>query len=205
MPIIDLEKKLIGIQTVTMHVSKPFDLLYFSTEPELKTLQEVFRTTCSMGLHQLWPKLGEGREKMLKWGDIINVIAPHRMGNHILRSGVQIKYDGCNMHLMINNEKYIYVQSRIELEANLCPCLVFLLTICHNTPAILVPVSSEKDSDALQIETEFSDTNTGNVLVICGVYNNCIEAEIVEPLQLNGEIVSYTDCDFVAQCVHRYN
>jgi len=72
-------------------------------------------------------------------------------------------------------------------------------------PAILVLALSEKELDVLQIETEFSDMNTGNVLVICGIYDNCIEAEIVEPLQLNGKTVFYNDCHCVAQCIHRYN
>jgi len=46
-------KTLIGLQTVTMRVSKPFDHLSFSTEPELKALQEVFGTTCYGSLPML--------------------------------------------------------------------------------------------------------------------------------------------------------
>jgi len=75
-------KTLIGLCTVTMHVSKPFNHLSFKMETELKAFREVFVTTCSMGLCQCHPKLGEG-EKMLKWGNIINVIVPHRIGDHI--------------------------------------------------------------------------------------------------------------------------
>jgi len=66
-----------------MHVSKPFDHLSFKTEAELKVFREVFGTTCSMGLCQHHPKLGEG-EKTLKWGNIINVIVPHRNEDRIL-------------------------------------------------------------------------------------------------------------------------
>jgi len=157
-----------------------------------------------MGLRQCRPKLGEG-EKTLKWGDIINVIVPHRNEDHILRSGVQINYNGSNMRLTINYEKYVYDQSRTGFGPNLCPCPVLVLTICHNTPAIVAPALPDDDADVLQIETEFADMNTGNVLVIRDVSDNRVEAEIIEPIELHGEIVSYTDRDFVAQCVRRYN
>jgi len=43
-------KTLIGLCTVTMHVSKPIDHISFKTERELKVLHGVFGTTCSMGL-----------------------------------------------------------------------------------------------------------------------------------------------------------
>jgi len=197
-------KTLIGLRTVTMHVSKPFDHLSFKTETELKVFREVFGTTCSMGLRQCRPKLGEG-EKTLKWGDIINVIVPHRNEDHILRSGVQINYNGSNMRLTINYEKYVYDQSRTGFGPNLCPCPVLVLTICHNTPAIVAPALPDDDADVLQIETKFADMNTGNVLIICGISDNHVQAEIIKPLELHGEIVSYTDHDFVAQCIHRYN
>jgi len=52
---------------------------------------------------------------------------------------------------------------------------------------------------------EFADSNTGHILIIRGVYNDCVEAEIIEPLELNGKMISYADCDFVAQCVRTYN
>ncbi len=55
-------KTLIGLCTVTMRVSKPFDHLSFKTETELKVFREVFGTTCSMGLCQCCPKLGEGED-----------------------------------------------------------------------------------------------------------------------------------------------
>ncbi len=42
---------------------------------------------------------------------------------------------------------------------------------------------------------------TGNVLVIHGVYNNCIEAEVIEPTKFSDKVVTYTDQDFVAQCI----
>jgi len=76
-----------------------------------------------------------------------------------------------------------------------------LLTIRHNTPAITAAAPQEDDVALLQIETEFADINTGHVLVIRGVYDDCIEAEIIEPHQLNGEIVFYANRGFVAQCV----
>jgi len=197
-------KTLLGLRTVTMQVSKPFDHLCFKTEPELNALRAVFGTTCTMGLWQRRPKLGEG-EKTLKWGDIINVVVPHTNGEGITRSGVQINYNGCNMWLTINYEKYIYHCSRNGFEDNLCPCPVLLLTIRHNTPAIMIPAAVEDDAAVLQIETEFADLNTGHVLVIRGVYDDHVEAEIMEPLQLNGTIISYPNCHFVAQCVRRYN
>jgi len=75
----------------------------------------------------------------------------------------------------------------------------------HNTPAIVVPALPENDANILQIDTEFADVNTGNVLVIRGVYSNHVEAEIIDPSKLNGKVVLYMDCDFVAQCIHRYN
>jgi len=109
------------------------------------------------------------------------------------------------MQLMINFKKYVYDQLRVGYEANLCQCLVFLFTICHNIPAIVVPAPPENDANVLQIDTEFADVNTGNVLVIHGVYSNCIEAEIVEPSKLNGKVALYMDRDFVAQCICRYN
>ncbi len=197
-------KTLIGLRTVTMRVSKPFDHLSFKTETEMKVFRKVFGTTCTMGLRQRRPKLGEG-EKTLKWGDIINVIVPHRPGDHILRSGVQVNYNGANMRLMMNYEKYIYDQSRVGFEANVCPCPVLLLTIRYNTPVIVAPAPPDDNVDVLQIETEFADVNTGNVLVIRGVFDNRVEAEIIKPIELNGETVTYTDRDFVVQCVRRYN
>jgi len=157
-----------------------------------------------MGLCQHHPKLGEG-EKTLKWGNIINVIVPHRNENYILQSGVQINYNGSNMWLTMNYEKYVYDQSRTGFGPNLCLCPVLVLMICHNTPEIVAPALPDDDADVLQIETKFADRNTGNVLVIRGVSDNHVEAEIIEPLELHGEIVSYTDRDFVAQCVRRYN
>jgi len=108
------------------------------------------------------------------------------------------------MHLTINYEKYIYNCPGFE-DQNLCPCPALLLTICHNTPAITATAPQEDDAALLQIETEFADINTGHVLVICGVYDDRIEAEIVEPLQFNGKIVLYANRGFVAQCVRRYN
>jgi len=65
-------KTLLGLWTVTMQVSKPFDHLSFKTESELNALWAVFGTTCSMGLCQRHPKLGQGE-------NIINVVAPQRM------------------------------------------------------------------------------------------------------------------------------
>jgi len=97
-------KTLIGLRTVTMCVSKPIDHISFKTERELKVLHGIFGTTCSMGLRQRRPKLGEG-EKTLKWGHIINVIVAHNDGNCIIRNGVQINYNGSNMHLTINYKK----------------------------------------------------------------------------------------------------
>ncbi len=138
---------------------------------------------------------------MLKWGDIINVVVPHTNGECITRSGVQINYNGSNMHLTINYEKYIYHHSRVGFGYNPCPCPVLLLTIQHNTPAILIPALPEDDAAVLQIETEFTDLNTGHVLVIRGVDDDCVEAEIIEPLELNGKMVSYANHAFVAQCV----
>jgi len=192
-------KTLVGLCTVTMHVSKPFDHLAFKTELELNVLQAVFGTTCSMGLQQRWLKLGDG-EKMLKWGDIINIIVPHTNGDRITRSGIQVNYNGSNMRLTINYEKYIYNRPGSE-DQNLCPCPALLLTIRHNTPAITAAAPQEDDAALLQIETEFADINTGHVLVIRGVYDDRIEAEIIEPHQLNGEIVFYANHGFVAQCV----
>jgi len=197
-------KTLIGLRTITMRVSKSFDHLSFKTEMELNALRAVFGTTCSMGLRQRRPKLGQG-EKTLKWGDIINVIVPHTNGERTTRSGVQINYNGSNMRLTINYEKYIYHRSRVGFEDNPCPCPVLLLTIRHNTPAILVPAPPEDDAAVLQIETEFADPNTGHVLVIRGVDDDRVEAEIIEPLELNGKMVSYANHAFVAQCVRRYN
>jgi len=197
-------KTLIGLRTVTMRVTKPFDHLSFTTEQELKMLRDVFGTTCSMGLRQRRPKLGEG-EKTLKWGDIINVIVPKRSGNCTLRSGMQINYNGINLRLMINYEKYIFNQPSTEFDANSCLCPVLLMTIRHNTPAVVVPASPVTDVEILQIETEFADINTGHVLVIHGVFDDHVEAEVMEPLDLNGEIVTYKNLDFVAQCVRRYN
>jgi len=54
----------------------------------------------------------------------------------------------------------------------------------------------------LQVKTEFADMNTGYVLVIHGVFNDRVEAEIVEPIARNGEMVSYANLEFVVQCVH---
>jgi len=138
-------KTLIGLCTVTMRVSKPFDHLSFKTEQELKVLRAVFGTTCSMGLRQRRPKIGEG-EKTLKWGDIINVVVPHANGDRIARSSVQINYNGCNMCLTINYEKYIYHHSSIQLNDNLCPCPVLLLMIRHNTPAVMPSTSRRQCS-----------------------------------------------------------
>jgi len=197
-------KTLAGLRTVTMRISKPIDCLSFKTERELQVLREVFGTTCSMGLRQRRPKLGEG-EKTLKWGDIINVIVPHNNGDRIIRNGVQINYNGSNMRLTINYEKYIYHQSRIGFDATLCPCPVLLLTIRHNMPAIMIPAATENDADVLQVETEFADHNTGQVLVIRGVYDDRIDAEIMEPAELNGKMISYANHAFVAQCVRQYN
>jgi len=197
-------KTLLGLRTVSMRVSKPFDHLSFTTETELNALRSVFGTTCSMGLRQRRPKLGEG-EKTLKWGDIINVVVPHRSGDHITRNGIQINYNGSSIRLAINYEKYIYQHLRPGFEDNLCPCPVLLLTIRHNSPAIIIPALAEDDLAVLQIETEFADLNTGHVLVICGVYNDRVDAEVMEPVELNGKLVSYADRDFVAQCVRRYN
>ena len=106
---------------------------------------------------------------------------------------------------MMNYKKYIYNQSRVGFEANVCPCPVLLLTIRYNTPVIIAPAPPDDNVDVLQIETEFADVNTGNVLVIRGVFDNRVEAEIIEPIELNGETVTYTDRDFVVQCVRRYN
>ena len=50
-------------------------------------------------------------------------------------------------------QKDIDDQSRTGFEANLCPYLVLLLTICHNTVAVVVPALPENDMDVLQIET----------------------------------------------------
>jgi len=86
-------KTLIRLCTITIHATKPFDHLSFKTEPELDSFRAVFGTTCSMGLRQRRPKVGEG-ERTLKWGDTINVIVPHTNGDHITRSGVQINYNG---------------------------------------------------------------------------------------------------------------
>jgi len=171
-------KTLVGLCTVTMHVSKPFHLS-FKTEHELNALRAVFRTTCSMGFWQWHPRLGEG-EKTLKWGDFINVIVPHTIGDHITRSSIQVNYNGSNMHLTINYEKYIYNCPGFE-DQNLCPCPALLLTICHNTNANTATAPQEEDAALLQIKTEFADINTGHVLVIHGVYDDCIEDEIVEP------------------------
>jgi len=91
-----------------------------------------------------------------------------------------VNYNGSNMHLTINYEKYIYNHPGSE-DQNLCPCPALLLTICHNTPAITATAPQEEDAALLQIKTEFADINTGHVLVIHGVYDDCIEAEIVEP------------------------
>ncbi len=198
-------KTLIGLRTVTMRVSKPTDLISFKTERELTVLRSVFGTTCSMGLRQRRPKLGEG-EKTLKWGDIINVVVPHKDGDGIIRNGVRFNYSGTNMRLTINYEKYIYNhQSRIGLEANLCPCPVLLLTIRHNSPVLVIPAPPENDVDVLQVETEFADRNTGDVLVIRGVYKDRVEAEIMEPLECRGKLVSYDNLAFVAECIRRYN
>jgi len=198
-------KTLIGLRTVTMRVSKPIDLISFKTETELNVLRGVFGTTCSMGLRQRRPKLGEG-EKTLKWGDIINVVVAHKDGDCIIRNGVQFNYNGTNMRLTINYEKFIYNhQSQIGIDANVCPCPILLLTIRHNTPVLIIPAPPENDADVLQVETEFADQNTGNVLVIRGVYDKHIEAEIMEPSELRGKMVSYANFAFVAQCVRRYN
>jgi len=197
-------KTLIGLRTVTMRVSKPIDHLCFKTERELKALREVFGTTCSMGLRQRRPKLGEG-VKTLKWGDIINVVVPQRTGDVTLRSGVQFSYNGINLRLSINYEKFIYNRPGTGFDGNLCPCAVLLMTIRHNTPAILAQTAPETDMNLLQVETEFADIHTGYVLVIRGVFNDRVEAEIVEPVARNGEMVSYANLEFVAQCVRRYN
>jgi len=110
------------------------------------------------------------------------------------------------MWLTINYKKYIYHHSRVGLEDNLCLCPVLLLTICQNTPAITIPALPPEDDVALlQIETEFADFNTGHVLVIHGVYNDHVEAEIIEPLELNGNMVLYASHTFIAQCIRRYN
>jgi len=122
-----------------------------------------------------------------------------------MRNDVQLNYNGCSMQLVINYKKNIYDQPRVGFESNLCPCPVLLFTICNNTPGIVVPALPENDAIILQIDTEFADVNTGNVLVIHGVYSNCIEAEIVEPSKLNGKVALYMDRDFVAQCICRYN
>jgi len=187
-----------------MRVSKAIDHLSFRTERELQVLREVFGTTCSMGLRQRHPKLGEG-EKTLKWGDIINVIVPHNNGDRVIRNGVQINYNGSNMHLTINYEKYIYHQSRTGFDATVCPCPVLLLTIRHNMPAIMIPASTENDVDVLQVETEFADHKTGQVLVIRSVYDDHVDVEIMEPAELNGKMISYANHAFVAQCVCQYN
>ncbi len=109
------------------------------------------------------------------------------------------------MQLTINYKKYIYHQSGIGLDTNLCPCPVLFLMIRHNTPALVIPAPPENDADVLQVETEFADENTGHVLVICSVYNNRIEAETMEPSEFRGKMVSYANCAYVAQCVHCYN
>jgi len=49
-------------------------------------------------------------------------------------------------------QKDIDDQSRTGFEANLCPYFL-LLTICHNTVAVVVPALPENDMDVLQIET----------------------------------------------------
>jgi len=82
---------------------------------------------------------------MLMWGDIMNVVIPHTKGDCIARSGVQIDYNGCNMKLTINYKKYIYHHSSIRFKDNLCPCPILLLTICHNTPAVIIPAPPEDD------------------------------------------------------------
>ncbi len=197
-------KTLIGLRTVSMRVSKPVDHISFKTERELNVLRGVFGTTCSMGLRQRRPKLGEG-EKTLKWGDIINVIVPHNDGDRIIRNGVRMNFNGSNMRLTINYEKYIYHQSGIGVDANVCPCPVLFLTIRHNTPVLVLPAPPENDADVLQVDTEFADENTGHVLVIRSVYNSRIEAETMEPSEFRGRMVSYTNCAYVAQCVRRYN
>jgi len=197
-------KTLIGLSTVTMRVTRSFDILSFKTEQELKVLRGVFGTTCSMGLRQRRPKLGEG-EKTLKWGDIINVVVPNNNGEGIVRSGVQLNFNGSSIRLTINYEKYIYNVSRTGFVTNLCPCPVLLLTIRHNTPSTVIAAPQEKDADVLQVETEFADENTGHILVIRGVYDDRVEAEIMEPSELTGKKVSYADHAFVAQCVRRYN
>jgi len=48
---------------------------------------------------------------------------------------------------------------------------------------------------------EFADQITGHVLVIRAMYDDRVDAETIEPLELNGKMVSYADCVFVAQCV----
>jgi len=98
-----------------MCVSKPYDHLSFKTKPELKAFWEVFDTTCSMGLCQCHPKLGEG-EKTLKCSDIINVIVPHRTGDCILRSDMQINYNGCNKWLMINYKRILMISQELDLK-----------------------------------------------------------------------------------------
>jgi len=80
-----------------------------------------------------------------------------------------------------------------------------LFTICHNTPALVIPAPPENDADVLQVETEFADADTGHVLVIRGVYYDGIKAETMEPSKFRGRMVSYADFAFVAKCIHCYN
>ena len=118
---------------------------------------------------------------------------------------MQLNFNGSSIRLTINYEKYIYNVSRTGFDTNLCPCPVLLLTIHHNTPSTVIAAPQEKDADVLQVETEFADENTGHILVIRGVYDDRVEAEIMEPSELTGKKVSYADHAFVAQCVRRYN